>query len=101
MVARMTVHPMTEMPLLEDLMSTSIGFYAARGHIRCCVSEPPKFLCGAPFHPECDIAEEMPEINCADCKKIRRRFICRIGHQHCPLRLTALEAPVCPKKGSS
>ena len=74
-------------------IETSVG--EADAHIRCCVIEPPKFLCGAPYHPECDL-DDRPEINCASCRKIRRMYVCEVGHNHCPLLRGGMM--VCPAK---
>lgn len=72
-----------------------IELAVADGHIACCSSEPPAFICGAPFHPECEVADAEPA-NCATCTKIHHRYVCVRGHHHCPLQPPHF--PMCPPK---
>lgn len=84
----MTMVPVVEIVEdIEELITDSTG----HGHIACCAIEPKIFLCGAPYHPECDIEAE---VDCARCKKIQDRARCFAGHQHCPL----VGVVICPSK---
>jgi hypothetical protein len=83
---------------VDETVDEVIGIVtnSASGHFACCVSNPPKFICGAPYHPECLQHEEDEYGNCKKCKRIREAWVCPVGHHHCPI----LSGRICPTKGS-
>lgn len=80
-------------PTLEDIN----GIGTSDGHIACCRADPKVFLCGAPYHPECDDDEE--KTDCAECTEHLNRAVCKLGHQHCPMIYPYNPCP--PKKEST
>lgn len=74
------ITPVTDLPDTDEVAGL---------HIACCV-DPPRFLCGAPHHPEAEAGLDDDEDDCCPtCVEVRYKFMCNAGRQrshfHCPL----------------
>ena len=83
----------TVAPETLDMTTWLASLDEADGHVACCVAEPPRFICGAPYHPEAEADEQPEDVNCKTCVKLVEGFVCHRGHDHCPLQPMQ---PPCP-----
>jgi hypothetical protein len=65
-------------------------------HFFCCKSNPRKFICGHPYHPELESDLDTPEEKyCPKCSEICTNMLCGgVGmtpHFHCPF-----DEQICP-----
>lgn len=82
---------MSDTDVRDDLDEEVIAQDDEHLHIRCCKSNPPRFICRYPFHPELGVTDETFDESkiCLICAAFVKAMKCfnpwRGPHYHCPL----------------